>query len=66
MKLRLTAAPVDDSANKQCIVFFADRLGIAKSRVSIKSGEKSRHKTIQVDGIDGKTLLSLLGISPVK
>jgi uncharacterized protein (TIGR00251 family) len=63
LKLRLTAAPVDDAANKLCIVFLADRLGVAKSRVSITSGAKSRHKTIQVDGIDGNTLLSLLDIS---
>jgi uncharacterized protein (TIGR00251 family) len=62
LKLRLTAAPVDDAANKLCIVFFADRLGVARSRISITSGTKSRHKTIRVDGIDADTLLNLLDI----
>jgi hypothetical protein len=62
LKLRLTAAPVDDAANKLCIVFFADRLGVAKSRISITSGAKSRHKTIRVEGIDSDTLISLLDI----
>ncbi len=61
LKLRLTAPPVDDAANKLCIEFIAKLLGIAKSRVAIISGAKSRHKTIQVSGLDGPELLALLG-----
>jgi uncharacterized protein (TIGR00251 family) len=60
LKLRLTAPPVEDAANKLCIEFLARLLGIAKSRVSITSGAKSRHKTIKVTGIVRENILSLL------
>jgi uncharacterized protein (TIGR00251 family) len=63
LKLRLTAPPVDDAANRLCIEFLAGELKVAKSRVTILSGAKSRHKTIKISGINGETLLSLLGIS---
>jgi uncharacterized protein len=65
LKLRLTAPPVDDAANKLCIEFLAGELKVAKSRVAILSGAKSRHKTIKVSGINGETLLSLLKIYSV-
>ena len=60
IKLRLTAPPVEDAANRLCIEYIAKLLGIAKSRVSIASGAKSRHKTIKVTGIAGENVLSLL------
>jgi uncharacterized protein (TIGR00251 family) len=63
LKVRLTAPPVDDAANKLCIEFLAGELKVAKSRVAILSGAKSRHKTIKVSGINGETLISILGIS---
>jgi uncharacterized protein (TIGR00251 family) len=64
LKLRLTAPPVDDAANRLCIEFLAGEFGVAKSRLTITSGAKSRHKTIKVAGIDGKTLKDLLNLSP--
>lgn len=64
LKLRLTAPPVEEAANKLCMEFIAKLLQVAKSRVTITSGAKSRHKTIKVAGINGDTLLSLLKISP--
>ncbi len=60
LKLRLTAPPVEDAANKLCIDFIAKQLGIAKSKVSIIAGTKSRHKTIKVTGVKREELLSLL------
>jgi uncharacterized protein len=63
LRLRLTAPPVDDAANKLCIEFFAGELKVAKSRVAIMSGAKSRHKTIKVTGIDGDAVRSLLRAS---
>ena len=64
LKLRLTAPPVEEAANKLCMEFLAKLLQVAKSRVTITSGLKSRHKAIKVTGINGDTLLSLLKISP--
>jgi uncharacterized protein len=60
IKLRLTSPPVEDAANRLCVEFLAKRLGIAKSRVTIVAGAKSRHKTIAVEGITGDDILSLL------
>ena len=60
MKIRLTAPPVEDAANKLCIEFLARRLHVAKSRVSIATGLKSRHKTVHVEGITQQAVLSLL------
>ncbi|HEY6839232.1 MAG TPA: DUF167 domain-containing protein [Geobacteraceae bacterium] len=60
LKIRLTSPPVDDAANKLCVEFLAKNLGIAKSRVTIIAGSKSRHKTICVDGVTAQDILSLL------
>jgi uncharacterized protein len=65
LKMRLTAPPVDDAANKLCIEFLAGELKIAKSRVAILSGAKSRHKTIKVSGINSEDLISLLRLPSV-
>ena len=43
-KLYLTAPPVDGKAHEACIVFFAKELHIARSKVSLVSGIKSRKK----------------------
>jgi uncharacterized protein len=59
LRLRLTSPPVEDAANKQCVELIAKALGIAKSRVTIKAGAKSRHKTVRVAGVDSGSLAAL-------
>ena len=59
LKLRLTSPPVEDAANKQCVELIAKSLGIAKSRVVIKAGAKSRHKVVSVSGVDSASLRCL-------
>ena len=56
VKIRLAAPPVDGAANEELIRFLADMLGVPRSAVSVVSGQASRRKTIQVDGIDRPTL----------
>jgi len=51
LKLKLTAPPVEGKANKACIDFMARLLGMRRSALAIASGEKSRKKTVSVDGI---------------
>ena len=46
LKIRLTAPPVDNAANKMCIKFLAKTLGIPKSSIDIASGHTSRTKQI--------------------
>lgn len=51
LKVRLTAPPVDDRANKALCRFLAARLNVPLSAVRILAGEKSRTKCVQVQGI---------------
>jgi uncharacterized protein len=60
LRLRLTSPPVEDAANKQCVELIAKALGIAKGRVSIKSGAKSRHKVVEVHGVAAAQLAAVL------
>ena len=48
LKLKLTAPPVDNAANKMCIKFLAKSLGVSKSHVEIISGHTSRTKHILI------------------
>ena len=52
LKVRLAAPPVDGAANAALVVLLADELDVARSAVRIASGESSRSKTVQVDGIE--------------
>lgn len=56
-KLQLTAPPVEGKANKACVEFFARGLGIARSRVRLLSGEKSRHKVMELVGVSEEEFL---------
>ena len=46
LKIKLTAPPVDNAANKMCIKFLAKSLGISKSQIQIIAGHTSRTKKI--------------------
>jgi uncharacterized protein (TIGR00251 family) len=46
LKLKLTAPPVDNAANKLCVKFLAKSLGVSKSQVQIISGHTSRTKLV--------------------
>lgn len=50
LKVRVTSPPVDDAANRLCAEFFAKLFKTAKSNVTVISGQKSRHKRLQVSG----------------
>jgi hypothetical protein len=51
LKVKVTAPPVDDAANRAVVELFADLLGIPKSACRILYGEKSRDKTLLIRGI---------------
>ncbi len=51
MRIKISAPPVEGKANKELIKFLAKQLDIKKSAISIKSGEKSRTKIIQIEQI---------------
>ena len=50
LKIRLAAPPVDGKANEALLRFVAETLGLPKSAVSLKSGQTSRRKVVEVSG----------------
>lgn len=62
IKLRLTSPPVDGAANSHAIEFFAKKLGVQKSKITIVSGEKSRHKTLKIEGLTKTEAASSMGL----
>ena len=48
IKIKLTAPPVDNAANRMCIQFLAKKLDVAKSAIEIIAGHASRHKQVLV------------------
>ena len=46
LKLKLTAPPVDNAANKMVIAFLSKQLGVSKSRIEIISGHTGRNKQV--------------------
>ncbi len=46
IKIKITAPPVDNSANKMCIKFLSKCLKVSKSSLEIISGQTSRSKQI--------------------
>lgn len=57
LKIRLTAAPVEGEANRECVRVLSKILDIPKSDLEIVKGLKSRLKTILVRHHDAEALL---------
>lgn len=49
LKIKTTAPPVEDRANKACLKLLSKTLGIPKNSMSIISGRKSRKKTVLIE-----------------
>ena len=60
LQARVSAPPVDGKANKALCQLVAKRAGVARSRVTVVHGEKSRQKLLLIEGIDETTLLERL------
>ena len=60
LKVRVTAPPAEGAANRVCREFLAEQFGIAKGRVEILSGAKSREKRILLKGVDTDSVSSRL------
>lgn len=48
LKIRITAPPVDGKANKHLIAFLSKLFGIARSQISLLSGETGRNKKLLI------------------
>ena len=48
LKIRLAAPPVDGKANEALLAFLAKTLGLPRARVTLKSGQTSRAKVVEI------------------
>lgn len=62
--VRLAAVPEKGEANEELIRYLADFLGIAKSRLQLVQGEKSRHKRVCIKGLSMEELKESLQKEP--
>ena len=51
LKIAVKAPPLEGRANLSLIAFLAERLGVAKSAVELRSGELSRSKVFLLRGM---------------
>lgn len=61
MKVRLSAPPVDGAANEALVELIAEELGVGRRAVRIVSGESSRSKVVEVEGVTAAAVLRLAG-----
>lgn len=59
LRVRLTAPPVDDRANRACCRLLAEHLNIPLSAVRILAGQRSRTKRVEVRGISAQRIREL-------
>lgn len=52
LKLRIAAPPVEGRANEAVVEFLAEALGVARTRVRVAAGARSRDKLIEVAAPD--------------
>lgn len=60
LKVKVKSAPVDGLANKDLIILLSRRVKVAKERIEIISGHKSRIKKVRFHGIIKDDLFLLL------
>lgn len=61
--IRLCAPPVEGKANKALQKYLSERLHVSKSKIVIKSGEKSRTKVLHIGGIGPAVVKERLGLT---
>lgn len=62
LKVKLTAPPVDGSANTCCCQFLAKLLRVPVRDVEIVAGATSRHKRVLIKGLSCNEALDRLGV----
>ena len=64
IRVALTAPPIDGAANKGLIAFLAKTLGVPKGSISLVRGEKSREKSLRIQGTGAERVRAILGLPP--
>lgn len=60
LKLKVTAPPVDDRANRAVEGLLAEVIGVPRSRVTVQTGRSSRHKRVMVEGASATSVAEAL------
>lgn len=60
LKIKLSVLPEKGKANSLLISLLSKTLNVAKSKISIISGEKSRKKRLWIEGVSHEELLQIL------
>lgn len=63
LKVKITAQPIENKANKALIEFLSKTLKTAKSNIKILKGELNKEKTLLISGINEETFKKLLQIN---
>jgi uncharacterized protein len=63
VRVSVAAAPVEGRANAALCKLIAKRAGIARARVGVISGERSREKVVRVEGLALGELRQALGLT---
>jgi uncharacterized protein (TIGR00251 family) len=61
LSVRVTAAPQGGKANAAVCKVIAGILGVPKTSVRVVRGEASRHKVVEVDGVDEGDAAAVFG-----
>lgn len=59
LKIRLAAPPVDGKANDALQRYLAEALAIPRSAITLKSGQTSRRKVIEIRGSSAEHIAGL-------
>ena len=62
LKVRVRAAPIEGQANIALIALIAKALGVSTSNVRLGSGDRSRLKALDIEGVDDSDVRGRLGL----
>ena len=63
LRVTVAAAPVDGQANAALCKLIAKRAGVARGRVTVVRGERSRDKVVRVEGLGTAEVRAALGLA---
>lgn len=59
IKIKITAQPIENKANKALVEFLSKKLKIAKSNIEIIKGETSKEKTLLFKNISSDKMVEI-------
>lgn len=62
LKVKITAQPIENKANKALVEFLSKTLKIAKSNIQITKGELNKEKTLLIKTLDEKSFKERINI----